>query len=132
MVVRVASMLIGCVILAAGMSIVINSNAGTGPNDLVAVILSDKIEKVEFRLGESGMRPFLRSPGLFPGRNRGSGNHCGGMSYRAAGTVLASYYKKACKCCWSVLIYRIAAVYKGTIWSTMRRKTDVRRASVLH
>ena len=49
MILRVASMLIGCVILAAGMSIVINSNAGTGPNDLVAVILSDKIEKVEFR-----------------------------------------------------------------------------------
>lgn len=49
MAVRVISMVAGCVILSAGMSIVINSNAGTGPNDLVAVILSDKIEKVEFR-----------------------------------------------------------------------------------
>ena len=47
--VRVISMLAGCVILSAGMSIVINSNAGTGPNDLVAVILSDRIEKVQFR-----------------------------------------------------------------------------------
>ena len=47
--VRIVSMLAGCVILALGMSIVINSNAGTGPNDLVAVILSDKIERVEFR-----------------------------------------------------------------------------------
>ncbi len=46
---RILSMLAGCVILSAGMSIVINSNAGTGPNDLVAVILSDKIERVEFR-----------------------------------------------------------------------------------
>lgn len=49
MMIRAISMLAGCVILSAGMSIVINSNAGTGPNDLVAVILSDKIEKVEFR-----------------------------------------------------------------------------------
>jgi len=49
MAVRVLSMLAGCVILALGMSVVINSNAGTGPNDLVAIILSDKLAKVEFR-----------------------------------------------------------------------------------
>lgn len=52
MVVRVMSVVAGCIILALGMSIVINSNAGTGPNDLVAIILSDKInqvKKVEFR-----------------------------------------------------------------------------------
>lgn len=49
MVVRAVSVVAGCVILSAGMSVVINSNAGTGPNDLVAVILSDKIEKIEFR-----------------------------------------------------------------------------------
>ncbi|MBO5461237.1 MAG: YitT family protein [Ruminococcus sp.] len=47
--VRIVSMLAGCVILALGMSIVINSNAGTGPNDLVAIILTDKIKKIEFR-----------------------------------------------------------------------------------
>ncbi len=29
-------MLAGCVILSAGMSIVIESNSGTGPNDLIA------------------------------------------------------------------------------------------------
>ncbi|MCI5902654.1 MAG: hypothetical protein MRZ74_09010 [Blautia sp.] len=49
MTVRIVSMLAGCVILALGMSVVINSNAGTGPNDLVAIILSDKIARVEFR-----------------------------------------------------------------------------------
>lgn len=52
MVIRVLSVVAGCVILSLGMSIVINSNAGTGPNDLVAIILSDKInqvKKVEFR-----------------------------------------------------------------------------------
>jgi uncharacterized membrane protein YczE len=35
----------GCVILAYGMTIVIKSDAGTGPNDLVAVVLSDKTNK---------------------------------------------------------------------------------------
>lgn len=34
-----------CVILAFGMTIVIKSDAGTGPNDLVAVVLSDKLLK---------------------------------------------------------------------------------------
>ena len=33
---------VGCVILAMGMTVVIQSEAGTGPNDLVAVVLSDK------------------------------------------------------------------------------------------
>lgn len=36
---------LGCVILAYGMTIVIKSDAGTGPNDLVAVVISDKIKK---------------------------------------------------------------------------------------
>lgn len=47
--VRAISMLVGCVILALGMSVVINSNAGTGPNDLLALVLTDKIKRVEFR-----------------------------------------------------------------------------------
>lgn len=36
---------LGCVILAYGMTIVIKSDAGTGPNDLVAVVISDKLKK---------------------------------------------------------------------------------------
>lgn len=39
----------GCVILAAGMSLVIRSDAGTGPNDLIAVILTDRLKKAQFR-----------------------------------------------------------------------------------
>ena len=42
---RVLTLAIGCVILAYGMTIVIKSDAGTGPNDLVAVVLSDKLKK---------------------------------------------------------------------------------------
>ena len=52
MAVRIVVMLLGCVILAFGMSIVIKSNSGTGPNDLIAIILTDKLNikwKVQFR-----------------------------------------------------------------------------------
>ena len=49
MVWRIVCSILGCVILAAGMSLVIRSDAGTGPNDLVAVILTDKLKKFQFR-----------------------------------------------------------------------------------
>ncbi len=40
--IRLAAVVLGCGILAFGMTIVIKSEAGTGPNDLVAVVISDK------------------------------------------------------------------------------------------
>ncbi len=43
--VRIAVLAAGCVILAFGMTVVIKSDAGTGPNDLVAIVLSDKLHK---------------------------------------------------------------------------------------
>ena len=45
MVVRFISLILGCFILAFGMTIVIKSEAGTGPNDLVGVVVSDKTKK---------------------------------------------------------------------------------------
>jgi uncharacterized membrane protein YczE len=45
MVIRYISLVLGCFILAFGMTIVIKSEAGTGPNDLVGVVLSDKTKK---------------------------------------------------------------------------------------
>ena len=39
---RVVMLAAGCVILAFGMTVVIKSDAGTGPNDLVALVISDK------------------------------------------------------------------------------------------
>ena len=43
--VRIVLNAVGCCILAFGMTIVIKSEAGTGPNDLVAVVISDKLKK---------------------------------------------------------------------------------------
>lgn len=49
MVIRILTMILGCVILSVGMALVIASDAGTGPNDLVAVILTDKLQRFQFR-----------------------------------------------------------------------------------
>ncbi len=73
MVVRVVSMLAGCAVLALGMSIVINSNAGTGPNDLVAIILSDKLEQIEFRWVRVGCDLFFVAAGFLLGGTVGVG-----------------------------------------------------------
>ena len=43
--VRILTLAAGCVILAYGMTIVIKSDAGTGPNDLVAIVISDKLHR---------------------------------------------------------------------------------------
>lgn len=43
--VKLIILCLGCAILAFGMTIVIKSDAGTGPNDLVAVVISDKLKK---------------------------------------------------------------------------------------
>ena len=42
---KLVMLALGCVILAYGMTIVIKSDAGTGPNDLVSVVISDKTKK---------------------------------------------------------------------------------------
>jgi len=42
---RLPLLVAGCIILAFGMTIVISSEAGTGPNDLVAVVFSIKLKK---------------------------------------------------------------------------------------
>lgn len=43
--VKLPVLALGCVILAFGMTIVIKSDAGTGPNDLVALVISEKAHK---------------------------------------------------------------------------------------
>ena len=42
---RILILAVGCVVLAYGMTIVIKSDAGTGPNDLVAIVISDKLHR---------------------------------------------------------------------------------------
>lgn len=71
--VRIISVVLGCMILSLGMSIVINSNAGTGPNDLVAIILTDKFRKIEFRWVRMGCDIFFVVLGYVLGGTVGMG-----------------------------------------------------------
>lgn len=43
--IRILALAAGCIILAFGMTIVMKSDAGVGPNDLVAISISDKLHK---------------------------------------------------------------------------------------
>ncbi len=43
--VRILVLAAGCVILAFGMTIVMKSDSGVGPNDLVAIVISDKMQR---------------------------------------------------------------------------------------
>ena len=45
MAVRIALLVAGCVVLAFGMTVVISSDLGAGPNDLVAVSISETLKK---------------------------------------------------------------------------------------
>jgi len=76
MVLRIAAMLVGCVILSFGMSIVMKSNSGTGPNDLVAIILTDKLNtkwKVQFRWVRVACDIFFVVTGFLLGGTLGMG-----------------------------------------------------------
>ena len=70
---RAVSMLAGCVVLAAGMALVIKSDAGTGANDLVAVILADKLRR-QFRWVRVGCDVFFAAAGFFLGGVLGVGS----------------------------------------------------------
>ncbi|MBQ8188590.1 MAG: hypothetical protein IJZ44_02315 [Lachnospiraceae bacterium] len=57
--IRALVMVLGCVVLSIGMSVVINSEAGTGPNDLIAIVISDKLPKIQFRFVRIGCDVFF-------------------------------------------------------------------------
>lgn len=74
--VRFIAMLAGVVILSMGMSVVIESNSGTGPNDLIAIILTDKInekKKVEFQFIRISCDVFFIGAGFLLGGKLGIG-----------------------------------------------------------
>ena len=74
--VRKVMLLLGCVVLSFSMSVAIKSNSGTGPNDLIAMILSDWInrhKKLAFRWVRIGCDLFFVILGFFLGGTVGIG-----------------------------------------------------------
>lgn len=73
---RLIVMLAGCVILSLGMSVVIESNSGTGPNDLIAIILTDKLNTkwhVQFQFVRIACDVFFVALGFLLGGRFGIG-----------------------------------------------------------
>ena len=64
--------MLGCFILAYGMTIVIRSDAGTGPNDLVAIVISDKA-KTKFSVTRILVDVCFVAAGFFMGGTVGIG-----------------------------------------------------------
>ncbi len=74
--VRYISLISGCIILSFGMSIVIKSNTGTGPNDLIAIVLTDVIKKwknIQFRIVRMSCDIFFAVIGFLLGGIVGAG-----------------------------------------------------------
>lgn len=74
--IRFLVLLLGLVILSIGMSIVIGSNSGTGPNDLIAIVLSDKlnqIHNIQFRTVRIGCDIIFVTTGFLLGGTLGVG-----------------------------------------------------------
>lgn len=71
--VRLLVMAFGCIVLACGMSVVIGSHAGTGPNDLIAIIISDKWGRWEFRWVRMACDGLFVLLGFLLGRTLGIG-----------------------------------------------------------
>lgn len=67
MLIRLIVLVVGCVVLSFGMSIVIKSNSGTGPNDLIAIVLTDKINKFPFACVRMGCDVFFTLAGILMG-----------------------------------------------------------------
>lgn len=69
---RYVALALGCVILAFGMTMVIKSEAGTGPNDLVGVVISDKLHW-KFGIVRIAVDVFFAATGFLLGGTLGAG-----------------------------------------------------------
>lgn len=88
LIVRLVITAIACVILSFGMTIVIKSDAGTGPNDLVSVVLADKI-KWKFSIVRVIVDIVFVAVGMLLGGKAGLGTIiCAGLVGPVAGLFL--------------------------------------------
>ena len=97
---RIVCMVAGCIILAFGMSVVIASRSGTGPNDLVAMILSDKVGSrihLQFRWVRLICDAIFVGLGWLLGGVVGARDFGRRLPDRARGAVFPSLFYSSCK-----------------------------------
>ena len=95
MVLRIGALVVGCIILAFGMSIVIKSQAGTGPNDLVGVVISDKTKK-KFGVVRIIVDVCFAAGGFFLGGTLGLGTVICAFVVGPAAQIFMPFAEKMC------------------------------------
>lgn len=74
---RIVIMLVGTCIMSSGVSLIIRTDAGTGPNDLVSVIIADRLKRVQFRWVRVSVDTVLTIAGFLLGGVFGLGTFAG-------------------------------------------------------
>ena len=93
---RIPALALGCVILAFGMTIVMNSEAGTGANDLVAIVISDK-SKVKFGIMRVIVDVAFAGIGFLLGGTLGIGTVICAFLVGPAAQIFLPINKKLCR-----------------------------------
>ena len=96
LIVRIFVLVAGCIILALGMTIVIKSEAGTGPNDLVAIVISDKTHKA-FGIVRILTDCFFVVAGFFLGGTFGLGTIICAFLVGPVAQIFMPYSERFCK-----------------------------------
>lgn len=96
LIVRIFVLVAGCIILALGMTIVIKSEAGTGPNDLVAIVISDKTHKA-FGIVRILTDCFFVMAGFFLGGTFGLGTIICAFLVGPVAQIFMPYSERFCK-----------------------------------
>ena len=105
--VRLITLGAGSVILAFGMTIVMKSDAGVGPNDLVAIVISDKLRR-SFSVTRIKVDVTFVAAGFLLGGAVGIGTIiCAGLVGPVAGVFLPFNEKLVNK-----VVYRMAHIQK--------------------
>ena len=94
--IRVIVLVAGCMILALGMTIVIKSEAGTGPNDLVAIVISDKTHRA-FGLVRILTDCFFVAAGFLLGGTFGPGTIICAFIVGPVAQIFMPYSERFCK-----------------------------------
>ncbi len=76
--VRLVLMVLGTVLMSVGVSLIIKTDAGTGTNDLIAVVITDKLgERIQFRWVRIVIDAIFAVTGIFLGAVFGIGTIAG-------------------------------------------------------
>ena len=93
---RIPALALGCVILAFGMTIVMNSEAGTGANDLVGIVISDK-SKVKFGIMRVIVDVAFAGCGFLMGGTLGAGTVICAFLVGPAAQIFLPINQKLCR-----------------------------------